>query len=39
MIPPVDLDQLFAWYAPILAKGGNNLLTVPFVCCLVGMIP
>jgi transposase-like protein len=29
MIPPVDLDQLFAWYAPILAKGGNNLLTVP----------
>lgn len=30
MIPPVDLDQLFAWYAPILAKGGNNLLTVPY---------
>jgi len=29
MIPPVDLDELFAWYAPILAKGGNNLLTVP----------
>jgi len=29
MIPPVDLDQLFAWYAPIMAKGGNNLLTVP----------
>ena len=29
MIPPVDLDQLFAWYAPILTKGGNNHLTVP----------
>ena len=29
MIPPVDLDQLFAWYAPILAKGGNNHMTVP----------
>ena len=30
MIPPVDLDQLFTWYATILAKGGNNHLTVPF---------
>lgn len=29
MIPPVDLDQLFAWYAPFLTKGGNDLLTVP----------
>jgi transposase len=29
MIPPVDLDQLFAWYAPFLAKRGNDLLTVP----------
>jgi hypothetical protein len=32
MIPPVDLDQLFDWYAPILAQGGNNLLTVPSLC-------
>jgi hypothetical protein len=30
MIPPVDLDQLFTWYAPNLAQGGNNLLTVPY---------
>ena len=29
MIPPVDLDQLITWYAPLMAKGGNNLLTVP----------
>ena len=29
MIPPVDLDQLFAWVSPILAQGGNDLLTVP----------
>ena len=29
MIPPVDLDQLFAWVSPILFKGGNNQLTVP----------
>lgn len=29
MIPPVDLDQLFAWNANLLRKGGNNLLTVP----------
>lgn len=29
MIPPVDLDQLFAWNTDLLHKGGNNLLTVP----------
>ena len=31
MIPPVDLDQLFTWYAPILTKGGNYHLTVPYI--------
>ena len=31
MIPPVDLDRLFAWNADLLRKGGNNLLTVPVV--------
>ena len=36
IIPPVDLDQLFAWYAPILAKGGNNHLTVP--CAGTGLL-
>jgi transposase len=30
MIPPVDLDQLFAWQAALLHKGGNNLLTLPY---------
>ena len=30
MIPPVDLDHLFAWFAPLMAKGGNYQLTAPF---------
>ena len=29
MIPPVDLDQLLRWKHLLLAKGGNDLLTVP----------
>ena len=29
MIPPVDLDQLFAWQANLWREGGNNQLTVP----------
>jgi transposase len=29
MIPPVDLDKLFAWVVPTWIKGGNNQLTVP----------
>lgn len=31
MIPPVDLDQLFAWQTSIWRQGGNNLLTVPWL--------
>jgi transposase len=29
MIPPVDLDQLFAWQVALWKKRGNDLLTVP----------
>jgi len=29
MIPPVDLDQLFAWYAGLGLLGGKNQLTAP----------